>query len=421
MHNTLRHIALITRREYLHRIRTKAFIITTLLTPALMSGFMFLPAFFMTQHVAQEKTIVIVSDDLGAAQSYASYLARKPEGQKDTGTQYTVTIDSTPTGAERQKLNEKVNLKEIDGYLWLTRDALKTGKVQYWARSTSDLAEDEHMQDALTTLAIKQRLAASGANNVDVDALMRRVDLQARQVGRTGVNPEEAYVTTFLAVLILYMTIIIHGVAVMRSVLEEKSSRVMEVLLSAVTPKELMAGKIIGVGAVGLTQIAIWAVLSVGYALLGAARAGVGAGNLHLTAAMGGFFVLFYLLGFLLYSSLSAALGAMVNSEEEAQQLQFFVVMPIIVALMLMGVIMRAPSSTISVVLSMVPFFAPILMYLRVVLEQPPAWQLILCTVIMIATIYLVLSLCARIYRVGILMYGKRPTLPEIMKWIRYA
>ncbi|HEV2112989.1 MAG TPA: ABC transporter permease, partial [Terriglobales bacterium] len=144
-------------------------------------------------------------------------------------------------------------------------------------------------------------------------------------------------------------------------------------------------------------------------------------GSLHLTPAMGGFFILFYLLGFLLYSSLSAALGAMVNSEEEAQQLQFFVVMPIIIALMVMGVVFREPSSTVSVVLSMIPFFAPVLMYLRVVVEQLPAWQLLLCTAILMATIYLVLSLCARIYRVGILMYGKRPTLPEIMKWIRYA
>ncbi|HEV2113914.1 MAG TPA: ABC transporter permease, partial [Terriglobales bacterium] len=262
MSSSLRHIALITRREYLHRIRTKAFIITTLLTPALMAGFMFLPTFFMTQRVERERTIVIVSDDHALAESYSQYLKRKPQGHDDTGTQYVLSIDPTPTDAERQKLDGQVNAKEIDGYVWLTREALKSGKVQYWARSTSDLAEDEHMQNALTTVAIKQRLAATGASNVDVDSLMEHVALQPVQVGRTGVNPDAMFAVAFLLVLILYMTVIIHGVAVMRSVLEEKSSRVMEVLLSAVTPKELMAGKIAGVGAVGLTQIAIWAVLA---------------------------------------------------------------------------------------------------------------------------------------------------------------
>lgn len=421
MSKLLRHIALITRREYLHRIRTKSFIITTVLTPALMGGFMYLPQYFMTQKFAQERTIVIVSDDQGLAQSYESYLTRKADVKNDTGTQYSVSIDSNPSSSERQKLDSQVNAKQIDGYVWLTRDALKAGKVQYFARSTSDLAEDEHMQDALTTVAIKQRLASSGVQNVDVDSLVKRVNLQPIQIGRAGSSPDAMFATAFLLVLILYMTVIIHGVAVMRSVLEEKSSRVMEVLLSAVTPKELMAGKIIGVGAVGLTQIAIWAALAGIFSGPGLAAASMGTGSVHLTAAMGGFFIIFYLLGFLLYSSLSAALGALVNSEEEAQQLQFFVVMPIIIALMVMGVVFRAPSSTASVVLSMIPFFAPILMYLRVLVEQPPAWQLLLCIGIMLGTIYLVLSLCARIYRIGILMYGKRPTLPEIMKWIRYA
>lgn len=421
MSDSLRHIVLITRREYLHRIRTKAFIITTLLTPALMAGFMFLPTFFMTQRVERERTMVIVSDDHALAESYAQYLVREPKGHADTGTEYNVSIDSLPSSAERAKLDAEVGAREIDGYLWLTRAALKAGKVQYWARSTSDLAEDEHMQNALTTLVIRQRLEASGASNVDVDSLMQRVALEPLQVGRTGVNPDLMFAMAFLLVLILYMTVIVHGVAVMRSVLEEKSSRVMEVLLSAVTPKELMAGKILGVGAVGLTQIAIWAVLGAVFSARALAAAGITPGSLNLTPATAGFFVLFYLLGFLLYSSLSAALGAMVNSEEEAQQLQFLVVMPIIIALMVMGVVFREPSSTASVVLSMVPFFAPVLMYLRVVVEMPPAWQLLLCTAILAGTIYVALSVCARIYRVGILMYGKRPTLPEIMRWIRYA
>jgi ABC-2 type transport system permease protein len=206
----------------------------------------------------------------------------------------------------------------------------------------------------------------------------------------------------------------------MRSVLEEKTSRVLEVMLATVTPKELMAGKIIGVGAVGLTQIAIWGASATVFGSSAAAILKFLA-DVHLSAAMGVYFALFYVLGFMLYSAISAAVGAMATSEEEAQQLSFIVVMPIVMAIMFAMLIFHAPSAPISVVLSLVPFFAPILMFMRIMVEQPPLWQIVLCLALMITTIYVVLSICARIYRVGILMYGKRPTLPEIIKWVKYA
>jgi ABC-2 type transport system permease protein len=206
--------------------------------------------------------------------------------------------------------------------------------------------------------------------------------------------------------------------AVMRSVLEEKNSRVMEVLLATVTPRELMAGKILGVGAVGLTQIAIWALLATIFSLPGIMAAQSSTAQFHLSWTMGLGFVVFYLLGYLLYSAMSASVGAAVGSEEEAQQWQMLVVMPIVAAVALMFLIYRQPNSTLAIVLSMVPFFAPILMYLRTVLQMPAAWQLALCIGLLIATIYGLLQISARIYRVGILMYGKRPTLPELLKWV---
>ncbi len=129
----------------------------------------------------------------------------------------------------------------------------------------------------------------------------------------------------------------------------------------------------------------------------------------------------FFLGGFLLYSGLYAALGAMVNSEQEAQQWQFFVTMPLVVPVVMMTYVIRQPNAPLSVWMSLVPFFAPILMYVRVLVERPPMWQIALCAGLLLATMYLVLALCSRIYRVGILMYGKRPTLPEIVKWLRYS
>jgi ABC-2 type transport system permease protein len=182
-----------------------------------------------------------------------------------------------------------------------------------------------------------------------------------------------------------------------------------------------MAGKIIGVGAVGLTQIAIWALLASIFTLPGAMAAQSSAPQFQLSWTVGISFAVFYLLGYLLYSTMSASVGAAVSSEEEAQHWQMLVIMPIVAALAIMFLIYRQPNSTLSIVLSMVPFFAPILMYLRTVLEMPPAWQLGLCLGLLLATIYGLLQISARIYRVGILMYGKRPTLPELLKWVKQA
>jgi ABC-2 type transport system permease protein len=223
-------------------------------------------------------------------------------------------------------------------------------------------------------------------------------------------------------VMMLYMTLLIYGMSVMRSVLEEKTSRVMEVVLSSAKASELMAGKILGVGAVGLTQVAIWIVIAAGAsapALL--AMAGVKDSGFHIEMRVLPAFAVFFVLGYMLYSTLFAALGAMVNSEQEAQQWQTFVTLPIVVPMVMMMFVIRQPNAPLSVWMSMVPFFAPILMYLRIVVQTPPWWQIALSIGLLIATIWGVIWMCSRIYRIGILMYGKKPTLPEIMKWVKYA
>ncbi len=418
MPETMRNIGLIIRREYLQRMRTRAFWVMTFLIPAMMAGFTLLPSKFMTMKVGGVHRITVVSDDAQLAADFEEQFAAKRSQSSD---QYVVETDRVITDAEQQRLKTAVANKKLDGFVWLTKDAVAAGKVNFYTRSTADFVAQERLSRALFRAVVRQRMLGSGASHVDLDSLLKQVQLDAVPVEAGKSTGGALFFATLLLVMVLYMTVIVHGVAVMRSVLEEKTSRVMEVMLATVTPKELMAGKMIGVGAVGLTQIAIWAVTASvfgGFAM--AATSAVGE-SVHLSPAMGIYFTIFYVLGFMLYSSMSAALGAMVNSDEEAQQLSFVVVMPIIVALMFMFFVLRAPSSPLAVALSLVPFFAPILMFIRIMIEQPPFWQIALCLGLMIAAIYVVLSICARIYRVGILMYGKRPTLPEIIKWVKYA
>jgi ABC-2 type transport system permease protein len=216
----------------------------------------------------------------------------------------------------------------------------------------------------------------------------------------------------------------LYGINVMRSILEEKTSRIMEVMLSTASSKELMAGKIMGVGAVGLTQVGIWAATAGLIATYASAASGM-MGTLKgvLNGPLLAYFAVFFLLGYVLYSTLCAAVGSMVNSEQEAQQLQFVVMMPMILAVFVIVNIFQHPSSGLAFWGSMFPFTAPLVMFSRIGMQQPqPAmWEIGLSIGLMVATIYGMIVLCGRIYRVGILMYGKKPNLPEILKWIKYA
>jgi ABC-2 type transport system permease protein len=312
----------------------------------------------------------------------------------------------------------------LDGYLWLSDEALTSRKIAYVARENNDFIEVATLQAALKTALLRQELLFRSVSAADADGFMKPVDLDAVAI-KGGEEKHDGgplqFLSAIVLVMMLYMTLILYGVAVMRSVLEEKTSRVIEVVLSSATARELMAGKILGVGVVGLTQIAIWIVLGLITTTPGLmAVRGRLSGHSLSPAALPAFAV-FFVLGYLLYSALYAALGAMVNSEQEAQQWQFFVILPIVVPVMMMTYVIRQPNAPLSVWMSLVPFFAPILMYIRVVVQTPPLWQIAVCIALLLLTLWGVVALCSRIYRVGILMYGKRPTLPEIVKWIRYA
>jgi ABC-2 type transport system permease protein len=230
------------------------------------------------------------------------------------------------------------------------------------------------------------------------------------------------FMATLGMVMVMYMTVLLYGINVMRSILEEKTSRIMEVMLSTASARDMMAGKIVGVGAVGLTQVGIWAATASAIASYAAASSGmIGSLKGVLNGTLLIYFAVFFLLGYVLYSTLCAAVGSMVNSEQEAQQMQFLVMMPMILAVIFIVNIFQHPNSQIAVFGSLFPFTAPLVMFSRIAMQTPPPWQIALSISLIVVTIYAMVWLCSRIYRVGILMYGKKPNLPEIMKWIKYA
>lgn len=422
----MRNTWLILRREYLERVRTRSFIVSTLLLPSLMIALMVLPGKLATLKASGTRRVALVCANADFARAVQSQFQRsKTESDKlDSSPRYEIEIVSTPDDATRAALKGRVAAGTLDGYVWLSDEAVASRHISYAARETSDFIEAATMQSALRTALLGQELRARGVPAADADKLMKGVELETISI--KGGREKKAggplqLISAIVLVMMLYITLILYGVSVMRSVLEEKTSRVMEVVLSSATARELMAGKILGVGAVGLTQIAIWVAIALAGTTPGLLAARSRLSQINLSPAALPAFAVFFVLGFLLYSALYAALGAMVNSEQEAQQWQFFVILPVMIPVMMMTYVIRQPNAPLSMWMSLVPFFAPILMYIRVVVGPPPFWQIALCIALLLATLWAVVALCSRIYRVGILMYGKRPTLPEIVKWVKYA
>jgi ABC-2 type transport system permease protein len=415
---------LIVKREYWERVRTRSFLLSTLLLPAVVALLMVVPSEVAMLNRAHLKHLAVVCADHDFAQAVETQLSAS-DATSQSGTRYQITVITTTSEVTETELKRKIVAGDLDGYIWLDSGALASRKVSYVAREANDFIEIASLNSALKGAFVRRQLLSRGATNEEADRAVAAltVDTVTLDGGKERHAPTGPgrFISVIVLVMMLYMTLFLYGVAVMRSVLEEKASRIMEVLLSSATPRQVMGGKILGVGAAGLTQTLAWAVIGLLATSSGLAAKPFLWREIQIGPAAIIAFVVCFVLGYLLYSGLFAALGAMVNSEQEAQNWQLLVIAPLVVPVMLMTYVIRQPSSQVAVWMSLVPFFAPILMYLRIVVQMPPWWQIGLSIALTLATLWGVLVLCSRIWRVGILMYGKKPTLPEILKWAKHA
>ena len=281
---------------------------------------------------------------------------------------------------------------------------------------------------AVNQAVVEARLSARGIHVDNVRELVRVANLQVIKVSKTGESVEkgQTFGVAIALVVLLYTTLLMYGIITMRSVLEEKTSRTMEVLISAVTPSQLLAGKILGVAGVAFTQFLIWTASVALLGSYGAAMAAMsGAGSilsaLHVPLSLLIIALVYFFGGYFLYSAMFAAVGAACSNEQDAAQLQWIAMAPLVFTMVIYSLVLNDPTSRISIILSEIPFFAPVLMPLRFSLQAPPVWQLALSIGLLFGSIGIVIYGSAKIYRVGILMYGKRPTLPELVRWLRYS
>jgi ABC-2 type transport system permease protein len=413
---TLRNTWIICKHECLKRIRTRSFLLTTLLMPAFLAMIVGLPAFLGARAKRNNQRIVLVCPRPDLAEDIRAGLVTDSQGS------YLITIDSDVSDAHRRRLTDDLNANRIDGFVWIDAESIKQGRAIYQRRLAGDFIWQQLVRNSVSNAFNRMRMEEYGIKPDQITTVLRGAELEMRLNGakQSDANRDAAAViTVLLLATVLFITLLSYGVMVMRSVLDEKASRVIEVLLCSATPDELMSGKILGVGAVGLIQVVIWGAMGVAIAAPRGSNPMAGLRLVPLSQII--YFGIFYLLGYLLYSAMFAAVGAVFNSTDEAQHWNFVLISPLIFACTLIAPVAALPNSSLAVVTSLIPFCSPILMYMRLAVEQPPGWQIALCFAILIATIYLVQRVAARIYRVGILMYGKRPTVREVIKWLSYA
>jgi ABC-2 type transport system permease protein len=328
----------------------------------------------------------------------------------------------------RRKLEPRATSGELFGIVTVGDDLNAKGNFRFDGRNVGNIRVLEQISGALRDAVIGLRVERANLpiTREQVDRLVAPLGFETFQVTKEGGTKkkgfEQAYFGTFIFVMILYMSLLLYGIAVMRGILEEKSNRVMEVLLGSLSPDQLMTGKIIGIGLVGLTQMAVYA------ATAGVVRVYIAANQVEgdWTAMLDAFspvkmfyFVVFFVLGYFMFTALFAAVGAVCNSEQEAQNLQTPLVMCLVVPMLATLFFVGNPDSTVAVVVSLIPIFTPMVMFMRISVLTPPLWQILLSVVLLLATIWVFFKGVAKIFRVGILMYGKRPTIPEILRWAR--
>jgi ABC-2 type transport system permease protein len=428
-------ILLVTRREYITRVRKRSFIIMTIVSPLLIILFYGMIFYFsFNRDIGDTNKEVFVSDHSGLF-----------KGRLKNSAGITFSYGEL-SGAEEKNL---LSNPEYYGILVIPQIKADSAKgITFISHEQASLSTIDYIESQLEKELKDRNLHDNGIDNAIIEKInSTHVKVNSIKLTSTGLESSNAGASTalgFFGAIIIYIFILLYSVQIMRGVIEEKTNRIAEVIISSVKPFQLMMGKIIGIAMVGITQFVIWVVLiallsgPVSSAVLNilhvpveslqsATKAGAEAGDAGgLIAALGSFnygmmismFLFFFITGYLFYGSLFAAVGSAVDSETDTQQFMLPLTLPLVFALGLaQGVVMNAPNGNLAVWLSMIPFTSPIVMMVRVPFGVP-VYQLILSMLCMIAGFLLTVWIAARVYRIGILIYGKKPSYREIWKWL---
>ncbi|MEW5763412.1 MAG: ABC transporter permease [Acidobacteriota bacterium] len=424
-------ILAIVRREFLERVRKKSFLISTILTPVIFGALMILPAALSIMRHEEVRISVVDRTGWAGPMILESRGAKERSGdpgdrieeEADRRAEAASEFQLAPPDADLEALKLEVGDGKLDGILLVEPDPEQEIKATFYAQSLSNTQLFGLMTGRLNQARLQQKLQKLGLDPAVADQLRGRVDLQTVKVQKGGKTRKGSILTDLirpiLLAMVIYIMIIMYGVALSNGVLEEKSGKVVEVILSAVRPFELMMGKIVGIASVGLLQYGIWFLLGAGLYLanpMNVASSSEGGWMKPLEMVV---LVLYFLFGFVFYASIYAAVGATCTTQQEAQQWQTPVTFGLVIPFVLMMPTLQSPNAGWVVGLSLFPVTSPITMLLRVGAVDVPHWQIAASLVLLALGTLAVAWMAAKIYRVGILMTGKRPTIPEVLRWMR--
>ena len=443
----------VVKREYVQRVRSKFFVIVTVFGPVMMILFTVVPGLIFSMKAGEPTRLAIVDETGKMYGRLRDELARSDNESAEANRSVTDPIrvtansnnrineagrmihgnyeveeikrgDQTMAEVERS-LDQRVAQKKLDGYLVLPKDLLGGGRPEFHVRNAADPFATEHIQDCVSRAVRSERLHEAGIDESRVQEMFARASVITRRVGGSGEESKsnQNFYLVFGMGLAIYVSILLYGQVVLGAVIEEKQTRIAEMLFSSMRSFPLMVGKLTGVSLVALTQLGIWALAFMALSTWGVAS--LASHGVQVTVQVEPivllYFVLYFLIGYGLYASLYALIGSIVTTAQEGGQLAMPVVLMLVAGFYFAFPIIRSPNSSLAVWSSMVPFFSPVTMLVRIVTERPPFWQIALSLAIGAATVVVLIWMASRIYRVGMLMHGKKASIPEIWHWLRQS
>ncbi|MEA2571334.1 MAG: type transport system permease protein [Acidobacteriota bacterium] len=434
----------VLKREYLTTVRKKMFVFMTIFVPVLMAALFLLPGLMVARGIGTKRVAVI--DGTGELRSAFTRVndQAKPDPKKPLarrrGAELPQTIDVDYIDARGHanlketsqpylhRISSDDKATKLDAVLVIPPDAFEgpEAKMTFYSRASTDFFTQERLARVANKSIQLRRLSKRGIDADAVDALTREVPIDGVQVSKSGEEKkggEGNFIIGFLFAALLILPSFVHGVEIMRGIIQEKTDRVVEILISSMSPTELLTGKVTGIALVGLTQISAWLLMTTILGSFGAATAMLAGFNLmqFLRPMVFVYFFVFFLLAYFTYVCVYAIAGAVCNTDKEAQQM----IAPVSIIMMLPWFMMLAiitnPDSNLAVIFSMMPVFGPITMFVRTLVSDPPVWHILVSIAVSLVTIALFFKATAKIFRVGILSYGKRPTVPELWRWLKVA
>jgi ABC-2 type transport system permease protein len=413
----MKKILAVARWEYMEKVKSKIFLIGLLLTPLIMVAMGVLPTLFVNQEDEHSRIIGVIDPTGRIAAPFAERMQSRYT-LKNHQPNYIVLPLAAGTGVNLAEAIADANLRvagdQLDGYFALGPDG-RDSIVEYRSKVVGDFQIPARIEENLKAIIAEERVASLGLDPSVLKKLAVKMDVRMVKMSSKGIKEEAGFEKVFLSayvfLMMLFLLIVTSGQMLVRSVIEEKANRIVEVLVSSCSPTELMAGKVLGLSGLGLTQMAFWSLIGV------AASLQFGMNLIDVSHAL--LLVVYFILGYLFYAAIFIAAGSPLNTEQEASQITSYLVLVLILPIVLAIPAMKDPNATWIKILTFIPFLTPTMMALRIPIQMPAMWEILLTVAIMVLAIYAAMVVAGRIFRIGILSTGKSPNLKEVFRWIK--